>query len=114
MWKLEIFPNWENHFDYKKRRPIAFELYRNLCAKEKKHATKPEKKLFFSCFTTKNSNKSQFYFSNDLEEKESIPAKKNHHNQFLLVKLWKSGFPDWVRKTLWPIIIGNQLEVLLL
>lgn len=24
--------------------------------------------------------------------------------------LWKLGVPDWARKTLWPISIGNRLE----
>jgi cytohesin/brefeldin A-inhibited guanine nucleotide-exchange protein len=24
--------------------------------------------------------------------------------------LWKLGIPDWARKTLWPISIGNRLE----
>lgn len=25
--------------------------------------------------------------------------------------LWKKGIPAWIRKTLWPIVIGNRLEV---
>ena len=24
--------------------------------------------------------------------------------------LWKLGIPDWARKTLWPITVGNRLE----
>ena len=24
--------------------------------------------------------------------------------------LWKLGIPDWARRTLWPISIGNRLE----
>lgn len=25
--------------------------------------------------------------------------------------LWKLGLPDFARKTLWPIIIGNNLKI---
>ena len=99
------------YFDYKKKRPTALDSYRNLLKKEKKNnKNKNETKHFFSCFTTRNSssNKGQFVFSEQIEENENN-SKKN--NQFLLVKLWKTGLPAWVRKTLWPIVIGNRLEV---
>lgn len=29
----------------------------------------------------------------------------------LLVYLWKIGVPDWVKKTVWPLVIGNGLEI---
>ena len=29
----------------------------------------------------------------------------------LLVILWKLGIPDWARKTLWTLAIGNSLEI---
>ena len=29
----------------------------------------------------------------------------------LLVSLWKSGIPAWVRKTIWPLAIINRLEI---
>lgn len=108
-WKKNIFPNWENYFDYKKRRPIAFESYRNLTVKEKKSNRVHENKKFLGCFSTKSVNKSQFIFTEQNEENDNSHKKSN---QFLLVHLWKSGIPAWVRKTLWPIAIGNQLEVL--
>jgi cytohesin/brefeldin A-inhibited guanine nucleotide-exchange protein len=110
---LEIFPNWETYFDYKKLRPIAFESYRNVVHREtKNHKSKSEKTHFFSCFTTRNSlnPKVQFNFTEQIQESDNFSKK---HNQFLLVKLWQIGIPVWVRKTLWPIIIGNRLEVYL-
>ena len=108
---MEIFPNWENYFDYKKLRPIAFESYRSIVLREtKNHKPKNDKIHFFSCFSTRNSShqKAQFSFTEQIEENDNLSKK---HNQFLLVKLWKIGIPSWVRKTLWPIIIGNRLEV---
>jgi cytohesin/brefeldin A-inhibited guanine nucleotide-exchange protein len=29
----------------------------------------------------------------------------------LLINIWKKGVPNWVRKTIWPILIGNKLEI---
>jgi len=29
----------------------------------------------------------------------------------LMINLWKRGLPDWVRKTMWPAIISNKLEI---
>ena len=110
---MEIFPNWEIYFDYKKKKPIALESYRDLILKEKKNnknKNKAEPKHFLSCFTTRNSSngKTQFNFSEQIDENDNLTKK---HNQFLLVKLWKSGIPCFVRKRLWPIVIGNRLEV---
>lgn len=33
------------------------------------------------------------------------------NKSLLLMILWKLGIPDFVRKTIWPIIIGNRLEL---
>ncbi len=30
---------------------------------------------------------------------------------FLMIQLWKMGMAGWVRKTIWPLAIGNKLEV---
>ncbi len=40
---------------------------------------------------------------------EGLEIAKN--KSLLLVILWKQGIPDWVRKTIWPLVIGNRLEV---
>ena len=29
----------------------------------------------------------------------------------LLYHVWRLGIPDWLRKTIWPITIGNRLEI---
>lgn len=100
------------YFDYKKRRPAAFDTYRNLITKEKKSSkNKNDKNHFFSCFSAKNSSniKNHFIFSSEkINENENLMKKNNH---FLLIKLWKLGIPSWVRKNLWPTVIGNRLEV---
>jgi len=33
------------------------------------------------------------------------------NKSLLLVSVWRKGVPDWLRKTLWPITIGNRLEM---
>lgn len=38
-----------------------------------------------------------------------VKGKKN--KSVLLMILWKLGLPDFARKTLWPIIIGNNLKI---
>lgn len=38
-----------------------------------------------------------------------MPGNKN--KSLLLMILWKLGIPDFVRKTIWPVIIGNKLEL---
>lgn len=36
----------------------------------------------------------------------------NHSDKsLLLISLWKIGMPPWVRKTIWPLTIGNRLEI---
>ena len=40
----------------------------------------------------------------DYEELEIV---NTHNKSLLLITLWKIGIPKWVRKTIWPLAIGN-------
>lgn len=46
----------------------------------------------------------------------SLNSKENYdtgmsNKGYLLHSLWKQGLPDWVRRTLWPLAIGNYLNI---
>ena len=46
------------------------------------------------------------------EESEQCDFDQMFKNKnLMLISLWKRGIPHWLRSTLWPISIGNQLEV---
>lgn len=77
---------------------------------------KPLSKGLFKMFTC-NSGKNIKSLDN-LNLKESslninIENLKNEKfNTNFLFFLWKRGIPAFVRKTLWPIVIPNRLEVI--
>jgi len=46
-----------------------------------------------------------------LEEEQLDFEQMFKNKNLMLIYLWKRGIPHWLRSTLWPISIGNQLEV---
>ena len=90
MWNNEIFPLWDRHWDYKLRKP-----------KEKGYIARGLEAIC-SCW-------------NDSKKQDSSAAKSNNSgltiNNNLLEALWRHGLPPASRKTLWPLIIGNGLEL---
>jgi len=47
-----------------------------------------------------------------LEEEQLDFEQMFKNKNLMLIYLWKRGIPHWLRSTLWPISIGNQLEVI--
>ncbi|CAD8189654.1 unnamed protein product [Paramecium octaurelia] len=58
-------------------------------------------KLFYS-------NQSEVNNESNIQQEMIVHGKKNKSK--LLMILWKFGLPDFARRTLWPIIIGNNLK----
>ena len=72
------------------------------------------------CFKSSKKSKKEHVVANEGifsayidEEVDTDEEIKNlcRNRSLLLVILWKKGIPPWIRKTLWPIVIGNRLEV---
>ena len=53
-----------------------------------------------------NDIKSPGSFAGDDDLKEIYKSKNS-----LLSTIWRKGIPMWLKKTVWPITIGNKLEV---
>ena len=90
MWNTEIFPLWDRHWDYKQRKP-----------KEKGYIARGLEAIC-SCWTDTKKH-------DNLNEKTSHSGLVIKNN--LLESLWKHGLPPSSRKTLWPLIIGNNLSI---
>lgn len=90
MWNNDIFPFWDKHWDYKLRKP-----------KEKGYIARGLEAIC-SCW---NESKK----SNNLSEKSTSSGLNITTN--LLEALWKHGLPPASRKTLWPLVIGNNLAL---
>lgn len=118
IWKIDILPNWEFHWDYQRNKPRGFDQIKNgrLSNKTKKTQTNEHKGIagFFSFLWKKSKaspNKNKHLVLDEVDETENELRQIARTKSLLLVTLWKRGIPDWLRKTLWPICIGNQLEV---
>ena len=117
IWKKDIFPNWEDHWNYSQNQPKKFRHVRRIRTSES--ANLNQKHFFWSlwkCFKKDKIKKldstinCDFRVLDDNNEKNELKdICKN--KSLLLVTLWKRGIPGWIRKTLWPISIGNRLEV---
>eukprot|EP00742_Colponemidia_sp_Colp-10_P003614 GILJ01003848.1.p1 GENE.GILJ01003848.1~~GILJ01003848.1.p1 ORF type:complete len:996 (-),score=129.78 GILJ01003848.1:642-3572(-) len=81
IWKGELLPNWDQHWDYGGRRPKGFNL-RQLA---------PKKSLF--------------------GYRDSSSASGSKNKSPFLVELWKQGIPPSIRTRLWPIAVGNPLQI---
>lgn len=90
MWNTEIFPFWDRHWDYKRRKP-----------KEKGYIARGIEAIC-SCWSDSKKN-------DGLSEKSTNSGLNIKTN--ILESLWKHGLPPASRKTLWPLIIGNNLAI---
>jgi hypothetical protein len=90
MWNNDIFPFWDRHWDYKHRKP-----------KEKGYIARGLEAIC-SCWVDSKKN-------DDLNQKSSSSGITIGNN--LLESLWRYGLPPASRKTLWPLIIGNNLAL---
>ena len=88
IWNNDIFPHWDKYWDYKNKKP-----------KEKGYIARGLEAIC-SCWTTEKKN-------DIITEKTNSTGLKLTGN--LLEGLWKHGLPQGSRKTLWPLIIGNNL-----
>lgn len=132
IWKVDILPNWETHWDYERRQPQNLDQlfvqktskknfkaprksngrsssgFWGMFRRKKKTSRKYEKAL-------KNNDENQVKIDGpgaseeEDDDAEFLEICKNKN--ILMVTLWKRGIPDWLRSTLWPISIANQLEV---
>jgi hypothetical protein len=119
IWRIDILPHWENHWDYRSSKPKGFD---SITGGRNSASSKPnssEKKGIMS-FLFKSNNKktspakdtaSKHLVLDDREDSDTELKLICKNKSLLLVTLWKKGIPDWLRKILWTISMGNQLEV---
>ena len=88
VWNTDIFPLWDRHWDYKHKKP-----------KEKGYIARGLEAI---CSCWQNNDKNDF-----LNKKSNSTGLKMTDN--VLESLWKYGLPPPSRKTLWPLVIGNNL-----
>ena len=84
IWQQEIIPNWTNY---------------------RKYLHDKNKEYYF--IRKGNSNMKKMDKKKDLEE--NIKILQANHEEILY--LWTLGLPSWLRKNLWNIVIGNELEI---
>lgn len=84
--------------------PSFFDMFR-----KKKNSSKKYEK---AALKGNNENHEEFKIEED-ENGELDFSALNKNKGLLLITLWKRGIPVWLRSILWPISIGNQLEVAL-
>jgi len=131
VWKVDILPNWESHWDYEKRQPKNLDQLHDPKVKKAKGGKKGssnsrQQGSIWNIFRRKKPSKARKYERSSLkrndqdqeeveeeddEEEESEIDLMLKNKDLMLIGLWKKGIPHWLRSTLWPIAIGNQLEV---
>ena len=84
IWQNEIIPNWT--------------VYRKYLHNKNKESYFTRKKI---------ANKKKIDNKKGLEENIEI-LQANHEE---ILNLWTFGLPTWLRKNLWSIVIGNELEI---
>ena len=73
---------------------------------------KPVKSKRYEKSSLKNNDQDQEEFEEEDEDESEVDLMIKNKD-LMLIGLWKKGIPHWLRRTLWPIAIGNQLEVIL-
>ena len=91
IWNTEIFPHWDKHWDYKNKKP-----------KQKSYITRGLEALC-CCFSKQPKH------SDGIDEPGNTSGIKIRTS--LLDSLWKLGLPENSRKTLWSLVIGNNLAL---
>jgi hypothetical protein len=87
-WRTEILPNWSEYrkFLIFKGTSGQIQFFHN----EDLYNYKKKLQKFKSTLTLKDDNE---------KEKQNV------------IYLWTLGIPDWLRKKLWSLVIGNDLEI---
>ena len=118
-------PKWESFWDYQNRKPKNFlQTQRLLYINRQKKPKSPKMQALWLCNATPKSkfpvkSRSDIHelatgesfvgresFVGDDDFKELTKSKNS-----LLSSIWRKGIPKWLKKTVWPITIGNKLEV---
>lgn len=129
IWKTDILPNFHQHWDYETHRPKGMEELRAKKPKmttsstvKRPSKTKPKKKGFLNSILN-CGNESESPPQNraslgtnpivleDADSDEEAIKNMCKNKSLLLYQVWRLGIPDWLRKTIWPITIGNRLEI---
>jgi hypothetical protein len=92
IWKTEILIKWEIYRKYLIKRNCSIELYHNISEQNKKSFNQKVLDMF------KKSKNNQIEYDNLLNKSE-------------FYHLWTYGIPSFLRKRIWPIIIGNDLSI---
>ncbi len=93
IWKTEILPNWHN--------------YRQFIMLNKRNITissgdKKKKIQRFNKIIDKN-------IKQRIDEAKFKLIDEKHRSDVIF--LWILGLPDWLRKKLWPLVIGNEIQI---
>ena len=134
IWKVDVLPYWESHWDYENRKPknmglvLAQQKKNHRDSQPRKNSGKPSSS-FWNVFKRKKKAAKKYekrsLRKNSENENDDIKIEENleeddgeleiglesKDKSLLLVTLWRRGIPDWLRSILWPITISNQLEV---
>ncbi len=92
IWRTEILIKWELYRKYLIKRSSSMELYRNISEQNKKSFNQKLLDMF------KRSKNNNIEYDNLLNKSE-------------FYHLWTYGIPSFLRKRIWPIIIGNDLSI---
>ena len=92
IWRTEILIKWEFYRKYLIKRSCSIELYHNISEQNKKSFNQKVLDMF------KRSKSNKMEYDNLLNKSE-------------FYHLWTYGIPSFVRKRIWPIIIGNDLSI---
>lgn len=131
IWKTDILPNFHQHWDYETHRPKGVQEMRSGKLKDKRptkaitSSKKPKLKkssTFASIFLCKSKRRSpsptpvrsendENIMIEDADSDEEDLRNMCKNKSLLLFHVWRLGIPDWLRKTIWPITIGNRLEI---
>ncbi|CAK74100.1 unnamed protein product (macronuclear) [Paramecium tetraurelia] len=131
IWRNDILPFWRSHWDYEPNKPLSYKQY--ISVKKEEAVQKAQNQANSSsvleslCRCLKKtislnpiqnrqqiqnqhySNQSEVNNGSNIQQEMIVQGKKN--KSMLLMILWKLGLPDFTRRTLWPIIIGNNLKI---
>lgn len=127
IWKTDILPNFHQYWDYESHRPKGAQ---DTLSKKSKRGESPrdltspsrnKRGSFFSFLLCRRDDspspmkiskrKSEKTGVEEIDREEEAIRNMCKNKTLLLFHVWKLGIPDWLRKTIWPITIGNRLEI---
>ncbi|KRX09995.1 Sec7 domain [Pseudocohnilembus persalinus] len=129
IWKADIFPHWEKHWDYKLDKPKHFQKRNNsffsqFCkcfVKWKQNQEMKNDSKALQSRSKANNYKTDNLLDCQISDNQrsadgqgdllDFQNKSGNKKSFLLISLWKLGIPAWARSTIWPLAIGNRLEL---